>query len=201
MKFLSKELRYIYIYLSIYLSSTHTVNRHQPLLLSDSCFLMNSNCLWEVFVWGFGVLFSSCVCVCRCRGCCSLSVCMCVTCWSFFLVNRHWWSSCPRSWETYLSFCLSIYLVPTQETTTSPCCLIPFLCVSLILYNSHHLFFLINRHWWSSCPRSWDIDLSLCLFIHKLPTQQTTTSPCCLIPFFVCISYIIQLTPLSLSGE
>jgi len=29
-------------------------------------------CLWEVFLWGFGVLFSSCVCVCR--GCCSLSV-------------------------------------------------------------------------------------------------------------------------------
>jgi len=35
--------------------------------------------LWEVFVWGFGVLFSSCVCVCRCRcrGCCFLSVCVC----------------------------------------------------------------------------------------------------------------------------
>jgi len=38
------------------------------------------NCLWELFVWGFGVLFLSCVCVCvcRCRGCCSLSVCACV---------------------------------------------------------------------------------------------------------------------------
>ena len=34
-------------------------------------------CLWEVFVWGFGVLFLSCACVCRCRGCCSLSVCVC----------------------------------------------------------------------------------------------------------------------------
>jgi len=38
-------------------------------------------CLWEVFVWGFGVLFLSCVCVCvcvcRCRGCCSLPVCVC----------------------------------------------------------------------------------------------------------------------------
>ena len=33
----------------------------------------------------FGVLFSSCACVCRCRGCCSLSVCECVTCWSFYL--------------------------------------------------------------------------------------------------------------------
>jgi len=32
-------------------------------------------CLWEVFVWGFGVLFMSCVCVCQYRGCCSLSVC------------------------------------------------------------------------------------------------------------------------------
>ena len=31
-------------------------------------------CLWEVFVWGSGVLFLSCVCVCR--GCCSLSVCV-----------------------------------------------------------------------------------------------------------------------------
>jgi len=31
-------------------------------------------CLWEVFVWGFGLLFLSCVC--RCRGCCSLSVCV-----------------------------------------------------------------------------------------------------------------------------
>jgi len=42
-------------------------------------------CLWEVFVWGFGVLFLSCVCVCvGVGGCCSLSVCvcMCVTCWS-----------------------------------------------------------------------------------------------------------------------
>ena len=35
-------------------------------------------CLWGVFVWGFGVLFLSCVCVCRCRGSCSLSVCVCV---------------------------------------------------------------------------------------------------------------------------
>jgi len=35
--------------------------------------------LWEVFIWGFGVLFLSCrVRVCRCRGCCSLSVCVCV---------------------------------------------------------------------------------------------------------------------------
>jgi len=33
-------------------------------------------CLWEVFGWGFGVLFLSCACVCRCRGCCSLSVCV-----------------------------------------------------------------------------------------------------------------------------
>ena len=33
-------------------------------------------CLWEVFIWGFGVLFLSCVCG-RCRGCCSLSVCVC----------------------------------------------------------------------------------------------------------------------------
>jgi len=35
-------------------------------------------CLWGVFVWGFGVLFLSCACVCRYRGCCSLSVCVCV---------------------------------------------------------------------------------------------------------------------------
>jgi len=41
-------------------------------------------CLREVFIWGFGVLFLSCVCVCRCRGCCSLSVCMWMTCWSFY---------------------------------------------------------------------------------------------------------------------
>jgi len=41
--------------------------------------------LWEVFVWGFGVLFLSCVCVgvggivlCRC-------VCVSVTCWSFYV--------------------------------------------------------------------------------------------------------------------
>ena len=40
-------------------------------------------CLWEVFVWGFRVLFLSCVCVCacvcvcQCHGCCSMSVCVC----------------------------------------------------------------------------------------------------------------------------
>jgi len=37
-------------------------------------------CVWEMFVWGFGVLFLSCACVCRCPGGCSLSVCVCVTC-------------------------------------------------------------------------------------------------------------------------
>jgi len=44
-------------------------------------------CLWEVFVWGFGVLFLSCVCVSvcvRCRGCRSVGVCACVTWWSFY---------------------------------------------------------------------------------------------------------------------
>jgi len=42
-------------------------------------------CLWGVFVWGFGVLFLSCVyrgccslSMCVCRGCCSLSMCVCV---------------------------------------------------------------------------------------------------------------------------
>jgi len=34
-------------------------------------------CLWGVFVWGFGVLFLSCVCVCRCRVVLSLCVCVC----------------------------------------------------------------------------------------------------------------------------
>jgi len=36
-------------------------------------------CLWEVFVWGFGVLFLSGVCVCMslCRCVC---MCVCVTC-------------------------------------------------------------------------------------------------------------------------
>jgi len=33
---------------------------------------------WGVFVWGFEVVFLSCVCACRCRGWCSLSVCVCV---------------------------------------------------------------------------------------------------------------------------
>jgi len=44
-------------------------------------------CVREVFVWGFGVLFLSCMCECRCWGCCSLfrCVCVCVTCWSFFI--------------------------------------------------------------------------------------------------------------------
>jgi len=37
-----------------------------------------SQCLWEVLVRGFGVLFLACVCVCRCRVCCSLSVCVCL---------------------------------------------------------------------------------------------------------------------------
>jgi len=39
------------------------------------------NCLWEVFVWGFGVLFLSCVCVgvgsvvlCRCVCVCDLLI-------------------------------------------------------------------------------------------------------------------------------
>jgi len=31
-------------------------------------------CVWAVFVWGFGVMFLSCVCV---SGCCFLSVCVC----------------------------------------------------------------------------------------------------------------------------
>jgi len=43
-------------------------------------------CMWEVYVWGvggvrlgvWGVVLV--VCVCRCRGCCSLSVWVCVTC-------------------------------------------------------------------------------------------------------------------------
>jgi len=55
-----------------------------------TCFLFTGDrfvkCLWEVFVWGFGVLFLLCACVCRCRGCCSLSVCVCVC--DLFLVNR-----------------------------------------------------------------------------------------------------------------
>jgi len=38
-------------------------------------------CLWEVFVWGCGLfVLVVCVCRCRCRGCCSLSVCVCMTC-------------------------------------------------------------------------------------------------------------------------
>jgi len=37
-------------------------------------------CSRRVFVWKFRVLFLS---GCVCRGCCSLSVCVCVTCWSF----------------------------------------------------------------------------------------------------------------------
>jgi len=39
-------------------------------------------CLWEVFVWGFGVLFLSCVCVCVCVSVLgvlySVGVCVCV---------------------------------------------------------------------------------------------------------------------------
>jgi len=45
---------------------THVVAPHSSVV----------QCLWGVFVWGFGVLFLSCVCVCR--GCCSLSMCVCV---------------------------------------------------------------------------------------------------------------------------
>jgi len=37
-------------------------------------------CLWEVFVWGFAVLFSSCVCVSVSGVLFSVSVCVCVTC-------------------------------------------------------------------------------------------------------------------------
>jgi len=43
-------------------------------------------CLWEVFVWGFGVLFLSCVCVSVSGVLFSVGVCMCVcvTCWFFY---------------------------------------------------------------------------------------------------------------------
>ena len=44
-------------------------------------------CLWAVFVWDLGCC--SCrVRVCRCRGCCSLPVCVWVTCWSFLQGGR-----------------------------------------------------------------------------------------------------------------
>jgi len=35
-------------------------------------------CLWEVFVWGFGVLFLSCVCVPASGVLFSVGVCVCV---------------------------------------------------------------------------------------------------------------------------
>jgi len=37
-------------------------------------------CLWEVFVWGLGVLFLSCVCVSVSGVLFSVGVCVCVTC-------------------------------------------------------------------------------------------------------------------------
>jgi len=48
-------------------AAPYVLNRHSRI-----------QCLWGVFVWGFGVLFLSYVCVCRCWGCCSLSMCVCV---------------------------------------------------------------------------------------------------------------------------
>ena len=41
-------------------------------------------CLWEVLVWGFGVLFLSCVCVSVSGVLFSVGVCVCVTCSSFY---------------------------------------------------------------------------------------------------------------------
>jgi len=37
-------------------------------------------CLWEVFVWGFGVLFLSCACVSVSGVLFSVGVCVCMTC-------------------------------------------------------------------------------------------------------------------------
>ena len=69
---------HIYIYIYIAAGQWRTVDAGAP---SAGVALLRPSvvkCLWEVFVWGFGVLFLSCACVCRCRGCCSLSVYVCV---------------------------------------------------------------------------------------------------------------------------
>ena len=67
----------IYIYIFTAPSSMWTLPRRSP---TPHTWRSTSRygvvkCLWEVFVWGFGVLFLSRVCLCR--GCCSLSVCVC----------------------------------------------------------------------------------------------------------------------------
>ena len=82
-------------------------------------------CLWEVFVWGFGVLFLSCVCVWRCWRCCSLSVCVCVcvTCWYFYTASpdfdtfrvRYFIYSATRARADYL---YKRYRVNTHHTQT-----------------------------------------------------------------------------------
>jgi len=37
-------------------------------------------CLWEVFIWGFGVVFLSCACVSVPGVLFAVGVCVCVTC-------------------------------------------------------------------------------------------------------------------------
>ena len=76
---------YVYVPMRLLFQCHSASSSSAPLVLTSLLVVLRSapssvvKCLWEVFVWGFGVLFLSCVCVCV-GGVvlCSLSVCVCV---------------------------------------------------------------------------------------------------------------------------